>query len=166
MMRRLAGVIFVVSMAACPRQAAGPGGTADAPPGPAATPVAEAEAEKETGAVAVAVDAAVAEAPVEKPAGDPPAAEVRTYALVVSFFSPGNGTDGEAFDRFEAMLKKQAPAPAHVTSRWGREGEHDECFTLAELDEAKKRAFIGKVKEAIGGSKRVNVKLDAECMGK
>ncbi|MDF2694939.1 MAG: hypothetical protein K0S65_3322 [Labilithrix sp.] len=50
--------------------------------------------------------------------------------LVVSFISPGDGTDRAAYERLEASLKTVANLPPFVSHRWGREGEHDECFDL------------------------------------
>lgn len=113
-------------------------------------------------------------APSAKPAdsGPPPAASSAgptspaTYALVVSFFSPGNGTDHAAFDTLTAIVAKLPKKVAQVSSPWGKEGEHDECFTLAELDAKEKAAFVAQVKKDVGKSNRVTIKEDAACQSR
>ncbi len=84
-------------------------------------------------------------------------------ALIVSFYSPGNGTDHEAYERLEAIIRDTKPQPARTRSAWGREGEHDECFTLSELAPAARQAFIARVRREVGNSKRVNIMLDEPC---
>lgn len=87
----------------------------------------------------------------------------KSYSFVVSFFSPGDGTDVAASDRLEAFLlraKKQVP---RVTGHWGKEGEHDECFSFAELSARKRKAFMADVKQAIGASSKVSYREDAPC---
>src|SRR5205085_973387 len=70
------------------------------------------------------------EAPADAPAGKP--THGKLYALVVSFTSPGNGTDGAAFERLRGVIADVGAARVgHVHGTWGKEGEHDECFDLA-----------------------------------
>lgn len=98
-------------------------------------------------------------AAVEPGAPDPN----KSYSFVVTFFSPGDGTDVAASDRLEAFLlrsKKQVP---RVTGHWGKEGEHDECFSFAELSARERKAFMADVKQAIGASPKVSYREDAPC---
>ncbi|MBC8070385.1 MAG: hypothetical protein IAG13_18780 [Deltaproteobacteria bacterium] len=86
----------------------------------------------------------------------------KRYEFVVSFYSPGDGTDGAAFERLTAIVK-ETPGLTQVTGRWGREGEHDECFTLAGLGAPERAAFIARVRKEVGNSKKVNISENAEC---
>lgn len=83
--------------------------------------------------------------------------------LVVSFISIGSGTDRAAYDRLQAMLKTLASPPPFVSHRWGREGEHDECFDLSALSVADRRAFIARVTAAIQSSDRVTITENGTC---
>jgi len=98
--------------------------------------------------------------PVEEPPPEPP----KPYDFVVSFISPGDGTDQAAYDRLKAIVAKYKGV-VQVRSNWGREGEHDECFTLGELSAAKKKEFIAKVTASMKKSKKVNVAENATCQG-
>lgn len=86
-----------------------------------------------------------------------------TFALVVSFYSPGNGTDAAAFERLEKLLAAQPKKLARTTTRWGREGEHDECFLLTELTPAERTEFVAQVRKEMSSSQRVNIGENAEC---
>lgn len=89
------------------------------------------------------------------------------YALVVSFFSPGDGTDSAAAKRLDDLIAKTTPKPSRVSSPWGREGEHDECFDLGELGDAAKASFIAAVKKEVAApSKKVNVSTNAVCQSR
>lgn len=87
------------------------------------------------------------------------------YPLVIVFYSPGNGTDVEAFARLKAVVEKTAPAPRHDTRRWGKEGEHNECFAPGELDEVAFAEFAERARAAVESSDRVKVSRDAACDG-
>lgn len=86
----------------------------------------------------------------------------RSYDLVVSFFSPGDGTDAAASQRLDEAVVGVAGV-VRATGHWGREGEHDECFILTGLSEADRAAFIAKAKAAVADSKKVNVSEQAVC---
>ncbi len=103
--------------------------------------------------------------PVETPPAEtPPPEPPKPYDFVVSFISPGDGTDAAAYDRLKAIVAKYKGV-VQVRSNWGREGEHDECFTLGELSAAKKKEFIAKVTASMKKSKKVNVAENAQCQG-
>jgi hypothetical protein len=104
----------------------------------------------------VAPSAPAAEGPRETAIG-------KKDILVVSFFSPGDGTDHAAYDRLKAMLKSLAKVPPFVSHSWGKEGEHDECFDLSGLAASDRPAFLARVKEAIRSSKKVTITENGTC---
>lgn len=83
--------------------------------------------------------------------------------LVVSFISPGDGTDHAAYDRLKATLKSLSKVPPFVSRSWGKEGEHDECFDLSGLSAPERQAFLARVKEAVRSSKKVNITENGTC---
>lgn len=86
----------------------------------------------------------------------------RRYDFVVSFVSPGDGTDVEAAKRLQNVVD-DTPKLGHVRGSWGREGEHDECFTLGLLGSAERKAFIDRVHAAVAASPKVKVAANVEC---
>ncbi len=134
-------VLASLFLTACPSKPTPPP-TASATPSPTATATASPVPTADTGTTT---------------AGAP------EYALVVSFYSPGNGTDAEAFARLEKLIAEHPKKPSRTTTRWGREGEHDECFTLQELGEAERAEFIAAVKKSMSTSNRVNINEKGEC---
>jgi hypothetical protein len=126
------------------------------------TPADEGAIEPATGD-AGATDAVPSEGGEAGEPGTPGTPEAgKSYDFVVSFYSPGDGTDGAAFDRLTAIVK-ETKGLTQVTGRWGREGEHDECFTLTGLGAAERAAFIARVRKEVGNSKKVNISENAEC---
>jgi hypothetical protein len=97
----------------------------------------------------------------ELPADAAPASE--RMALIVSFYSPGNGTNAEASAKLDALVEAFQPPPARKSVRWGREGEHDECFKLDDLSQEQRAAFIALVEQELGGADRVNLLKDEAC---
>ncbi len=103
--------------------------------------------------------------PTAKPESDSPSAPMKgkTYAFVVSFISPGDGTDQAAYERLLGLVKA-APKPLHwALGHWGKEGEHDACFDLSELSKAEKTAFVAAVKKEVGKSPKVQIHDSAVC---
>lgn len=106
----------------------------------------------------------------EPPAEDPPPEEppppridpAKVYDLVVSFGSPGDGTDSAAFDRLKTAIAGFSGV-VHDQGRWGREGEHDECFDLAALSAKDRAAFVKKAKAAVAKSDRTTVREKSTC---
>ena len=87
----------------------------------------------------------------------------KSYSLVASFYSPGNGTDHAAYDRLVRVVAEVGAAKVgHVSGHWGKEGEHDECFDLASLPPGEKKAFIERVRLA-ASSNRVRLSENATC---
>jgi hypothetical protein len=60
-----------------------------------------------------------------------------TYPLVVSFISIGTGTSPAAIAQFNLVVAEFEAiwglTAERTTASWGREGEYDVCFTLANL---------------------------------
>lgn len=83
--------------------------------------------------------------------------------LVVSFISPGDGTDHAAYDRLRATLKTLPKVPPFVSHLWGKEGEHDECFDLSALSAPDRKAFLARVSEAVRSSKKVTITENGTC---
>ena len=128
-------------------------------------------------AMPAAASSAPSVGPVGSAAPPPPASVVVTpspevpprpqqdklYALVVSFISPGDGTDARAHERLRAVVSDiSAPRVGHVRGSWGKEGEHDECFDLGGLAYAEKKAFLQRVRFATT-SDRVTITENARC---
>ncbi len=73
--------------------------------------------------------------------------------LVVSFISKGAGLDREKNAAFMEYITGHPKKPAYKEVRWGREGETDYCFRLAELDTKKdQESFIEGLKKIAAGS--------------
>jgi hypothetical protein len=84
------------------------------------------------------------------------------YSLVISFGSPGDGTDRAAFDRLEAAVKTLPQVP-RARGRWGKEGEHDECFDLTALTSAERKTFVDRARGAIAPSTKTDAHENAAC---
>jgi hypothetical protein len=92
--------------------------------------------------------------------GDPPG----PFALVVSFYSPGDGTDGDAIAALDRLIADQGGRDLGlIRARWGREGEVDYCFGLHGLDDAARADFLDRVQAALASSRKVNLYRDAAC---
>lgn len=105
-------------------------------------------------------------APPEPDVAPPPPAApeaARKYDFVVSFTSPGDGTDHKAAERL-ATVVEATPKLEYVQGRWGKEGEHNECFGLAALSDTERKAFIQRAKAAVASSSKVNIETNAECL--
>jgi hypothetical protein len=90
-----------------------------------------------------------------------------TYRLIVSFISKGAGTASEKRTAFLAYVDGHANKPAYKTVTWGREGETDYCFNLAELPAKKDLiTFIDDIKKIAAGSDMLLISENAECAHK
>lgn len=83
--------------------------------------------------------------------------------LIVSFYSPGNGIDHKALALFSADILSKNENITYSTVSWGREGERDYCFQLAELSAAEQVAFVEEVNTLLGSVKRVRILENQEC---
>lgn len=83
--------------------------------------------------------------------------------LIVSFYSPGNGIDHRALALFSADILSKNENITYSTVSWGREGERDYCFQLAELSAEEQVAFVEEVNTLLGSVKRVRILENQEC---
>lgn len=95
---------------------------------------------------------------VQQQAQDP-----NIFRLSVSFYSIGSGIDQETRAKFEKFVAEYSPQVTVQSKRWGREGEIDYCFRLAELTKDQQEDFIRKAKNVIGSSKLVHFNENASC---
>ena len=83
--------------------------------------------------------------------------------LIVSFYSPGNGIDHRALALFSADILSKNENITYSKVSWGREGERDYCFQLAELSAEQQVAFIKEVNTLLGSVKRIRILENQEC---
>lgn len=88
------------------------------------------------------------------------------YRFIVSFISIGEGTDRNAKAVFETVLQKwqdKGQKIDYISAPWGREGEVDFCFPLAELSESEKGLFISEMRERLKSSSLVQFFENETC---
>ncbi len=86
------------------------------------------------------------------------------FRLIVSFISKGAGTDYEKKAAFLSYVDSHAKKPAYKIINWGREGETDYCFNLAELTAKKDLiTFIEDIKKIAAGTDMLIISENAEC---
>ncbi|HEX2900566.1 MAG TPA: hypothetical protein VHS96_12670 [Bacteroidia bacterium] len=87
--------------------------------------------------------------------------------LSVSFISIGGGIDFKAKQKYDTFVidfgKRNKTKLAHETVGWGREGEVDYCFSLTELKELQRAAFVEETKALFNGNELVQIKENAPC---
>jgi hypothetical protein len=90
-----------------------------------------------------------------------------TYRMTVSFTSMGGGIDFKAkstFDKFVSTYEATNKVKlAHETVGWGREGEVDYCYKLAELKDPKKSDFVNQCKAQVKGKAQIELKENSTC---
>lgn len=85
------------------------------------------------------------------------------YLVVVSFGSECCGPDRKAEDALDAVVARYPrPALGHARGHWGKEGERDDCFTLAGLSAADRARFVADVRANVAG-KLTKVAENASC---
>jgi len=107
-----------------------------------------------------AAEAAMAAEAAETAIGDP--VPEKLYDVVVSFISPGDGTNREAADALQRFVVGVGPTLEHARGRWGKEGEHDECFDLSGLDAKARKRFLSFVK-SLAKKPKVQLGEKATC---
>lgn len=88
------------------------------------------------------------------------------FPLVVSFYSPGDGINGEAHQQFLQLLSAQEIEVEPGMTPWGREGERDYCMTLEEMGPRSRITFINEVKQLLGDADKVRLMFDSPCVNK
>lgn len=92
--------------------------------------------------------------------------QAETYRFHVSFYSIGQGIDNEMKQKFVDWLKSYPVVVAYEETPWGREGEVDFCFKLAELSAGDQLEFIKKAKDLLISSSLVHINENVPCSHK
>ncbi|MBK7585652.1 MAG: hypothetical protein IPI67_36385 [Myxococcales bacterium] len=97
----------------------------------------------------------------------PSAPELARYPLVVTLSSIGQGTDPDAPGQLERVVSdfetQNAVFLAVKVADWGKEGEDDYCYSLAEVSPEKARSLIHAVRAAFAGNELVQVRENVAC---
>ncbi|MFS2110564.1 hypothetical protein ACCC88_12800 [Sphingomonas sp. Sphisp140] len=80
-------------------------------------------------------------------------------AVRVEFASYAMGIDRAAFDRVQALLKRDRGVRAVEVQRWGREGETNLCIQLRRPGDA--RRVFGRLKTALPAKPRGPITVEA-----
>ena len=87
--------------------------------------------------------------------------EPTKYRVIVSFFSRGDGTGSQTFDKIQSYLttfdNKENVKITYDKVPWGKEGEYDMCFTLKELSKSKQDEFVKGLTNVTKGSTNTNI---------
>lgn len=107
--------------------------------------------------------------PVKKDEGVDPASGTMLagqYHMIVSFFSPGNGINREALEKFRRFLKENEETVHYDETRWGREGEIDFCIVYVGPAGVDPAPWNRKVRAVLEGYDRINFTENGECVHK
>lgn len=83
--------------------------------------------------------------------------------LILSFFSPGNGIDGQTYGEVKALLANDYAAVYVNEVPWGREGEKDLCLDMSALSKKERKQCIEALTQVVNSSEKVHVKQDEPC---
>jgi hypothetical protein len=90
------------------------------------------------------------------------------YRFRVSFFSIGSGIDGDAKQEYMNFLRsfeaKMNTNISYEVNQWGKEGETNFCFKLAELSEKDQLQFIAESKDKLKNAKNVRFIENEPCL--
>lgn len=106
--------------------------------------------------------AASSSAVIAEGTGARPDSTDNTARLVVSFTSKGAGIDHKTKDEFEKWLAQRGDATWETTT-YGREGETNFCFRLANMDSRRQEIFVKDVRTFLSGKETVFVEEYAPC---
>lgn len=82
---------------------------------------------------------------------------------VVSFYSPGNGINFNAYQSYTSFLDRFKPTVSYEKIYWGKEGEIDLCIDLSVLNKKDQNRFIEESKTVIGDADRVQTFENQTC---
>jgi hypothetical protein len=92
------------------------------------------------------------------------------YRFIVSFISFGGGPDFKTVEAFKKYIEeyneKHKKKAVVETFPWGREGESDYCFKLADLSETEQENFINGAGTILAKSDRVRASQNSKCTHK
>ena len=90
------------------------------------------------------------------------------YRFRVSFFSIGTGIDGAAKQEYMNFLRafeeRVNTNISYEVNQWGKEGETNFCFKLAELGEKDQLQFIAESKDNLKNAKNVRFIENEPCL--
>ena len=96
--------------------------------------------------------------------------DTNIYRINISFISIGGGIDNEVklkYDTFVRTFEKQRGIKlSYEIAHWGKEGETDYCFVLAELKTKDKEQFVIESKNILQASKLVEINENTSCKNK
>ena len=88
-------------------------------------------------------------------------AEMTTHRLVVSFISIGEGISNSGKEMVENYItqseSKYQVKIARIAKNWGREGETDFLFSLAELNDGQQAEFINGLRELVKSNNLIQI---------
>jgi FAD synthase len=89
------------------------------------------------------------------------------YRLVVSFYSTGEGAEGQQISKFETFVgeygQKFNKTVAYEKSGYGREGEVSFCLKLSEFSKNEQAKFISDSKDVLKSAKWVHFTENTTC---
>lgn len=90
------------------------------------------------------------------------------YRFRVSFFSIGNGIDGDALNEYLNFIRsfetKINASISYEVHQWGKEGETNFCFKLIELSKVDQKSFISESKENLKNTNLVRCIENEPCL--
>jgi hypothetical protein len=93
----------------------------------------------------------------------------KVYRFTISFISKGAGIDFQIKQKYDAFITdfetRNNIKVALSKAPWGREGEVDYCFDLAELNKEMIDKFINESKALLSASQRINTGENTNCRG-
>jgi hypothetical protein len=95
---------------------------------------------------------------------------VKTYRVIASFISKGEGPDAKTLASFESYLstfeKKIDAIIDYDRYTWGKEGEADYCFYCKEMKDSEQKDFVTGLANLTKGAPLVILKENAFCTHK
>lgn len=96
-----------------------------------------------------------------------PLLKTDTLPLMVQFYSIGEGIDGTALGLLDAfMVNKEKELGKSITGisvPWGREGEFDKCYRLANLNAKQRKNLISELRKIFNDKNLVHIKENEPC---
>ncbi|MEO8151231.1 MAG: hypothetical protein ABI723_26605 [Bacteroidia bacterium] len=96
-----------------------------------------------------------------------PITRADTLPLIVEFYSIGEGVKSEPKTRLDGFIKDYEKilkqSISYQVISWGREGEYDACFRLANLNEEQRHTFIAELKKLYDEKSMVHVLENQTC---
>jgi hypothetical protein len=91
-----------------------------------------------------------------------PQNDAEKVRLVISFISQGEGIDRKMKGEFETWLATKQNVKYEVRP-WGREGELNYCFAMANMSVQDQEAFVKEVRSFMGGRSLIVITENTWC---